>query len=70
MNALKEFYKKIGRGGKMEFAFETAAELKISPNTVLKWCGGFPIPNDENVLSILSRKTGIPVEELRRSDYA
>lgn len=64
MKNLIEFYSSLERGGKKKFCLSVAKEAGLSVETVLKWMQGWRTPKDPKVLEILSRQSGVPVEQL------
>lgn len=64
MENLSDFYAGLERGGKKKFCLNVAKESGFSVETVLKWMQGWRRPKDPNALEVLSKHSGIPVEQL------
>lgn len=64
MENLRTYYASLKRGGKREFCMSVASELQMSASSVINWCNGWCRPSDKRALEVLSRHSGIAVENL------
>lgn len=63
---LKGYYKNLPEGTfpKRDFVNEAAVDCKVSTATVRNWIDGRTKPDNPEHVKYLSKKTGIPVEDL------
>lgn len=64
--SLKKFYDSLPETSspKTEFIDEVAKECNLTTGTIRNWVKGRALPKEKEYFEILSKKTGIPVEEL------
>lgn len=61
---LISYYQSLKRSYKMKFIRSVAVQCNISSNAVLKWVFGDCKPSRPEYISVLSKESGIPAENL------